>query len=156
MGTCNGRSSSFPQSASRGDAGGVLDPWPVEVGGGRTARIVLVVDPYARGRSAICESLEAQGHTVLEAASRHEAIAVWQGRAGAIDVVLTEVLLPDADGGTLAGELTSRGPNLHVVYMHAVPGYEHLVRRAVRQPHVACLQKPIDLEELANAIRAPL
>ena len=70
-------------------------------------------------------------------------------------LLLTDLMLPDVAGHDLAGSLQARWPGLAVVLMSGYAEDEAL-RRGIETGHVRFLQKPFNMQTLANAIRAAL
>ena len=97
-------------------------------------------DPAGRGRGGLaCSSMPAgltsRGYTVLEAGNGVEAIDVLEKSDGKVDLVVSDVVMPEMDGPTLLRELRSRNPGMKIIF---VSGYaedafqKHLPDR--RQP----------------------
>ena len=61
-----------------------------------------------------------RGYTVLEAGNGVEAIEVIESRGGEVDLVVSDVVMPEMDGPTLAKELRTRNPDLKIIF---VSGY---------------------------------
>jgi two-component system cell cycle sensor histidine kinase/response regulator CckA len=77
---------------------------------------ILVVEDDASLRRLLSRMLVRQGYAVLEAASSVEAIAAWDRHAGAIDLVITDLVMPGGTNGRdLAAELQRRAPALKVI-----------------------------------------
>jgi two-component system cell cycle sensor histidine kinase/response regulator CckA len=84
-----------------------------------TGTILLVEDEEGlRGLNA--RGLASRGYTVLEAGNGVEAIEVIEKRGGDVDLVVSDVVMPEMDGPTLAKELRTRNPNLKIIF---VSGY---------------------------------
>jgi signal transduction histidine kinase/CheY-like chemotaxis protein len=111
-------------------------------------RTVLVVDDdplVAAGAAAMLEDL---GHTVLQASSAREALALIQtGRE--IDLVLTDHAMPEMTGVELARRLRQLRPNLPLVL---ATGYADLPANATAELGVPRLAKPFDQDELSRAV----
>ena len=75
---------------------------------------VLVVDDQEVVRDVIKLTLEGAGYTVLEAATPLEAIAI--ARAHPIDLLVTDVVMPEMDAFELAGRITSQIPGVRILY----------------------------------------
>jgi PAS domain S-box-containing protein len=111
---------------------------------------VLVVDD-AEG---LCElarrPLQREGYPTLVAANADEALRVFEENP-AIDVLLTDVVLPGASGPELSRQLVERRPALKVIYMS---GYaeETIVQYGLLTPGVAFLHKPFTSETLVQKI----
>jgi PAS domain S-box-containing protein len=114
---------------------------------GRSAA-VLVVEDEPLVRATIRHYLESAGHRVIEAASGADASRrVHPG----IDVVVTDMVLPDRGGQEIAREIAGRHPGIGVIYMSAHAA-EQLVARALLEPGIAVLQKPFEPEVLLERI----
>ncbi len=136
----------------RYDAGGENSEPVTDVGGhGET---VLVVEDEEGVRELVRRVLVRQGYRVLEA--RHGKDALLEaGREDRIDLLLTDVVMPEMSGIALAAELREHRPDLRVLYMS---GYteEEIVRRGDATPGVTLLPKPFSGEELARSVRDAL
>jgi two-component system cell cycle sensor histidine kinase/response regulator CckA len=89
----------------------VAEPAP-----GRAATILVTEDDPAI-RSLLRSVLGAGGHEVIVAADGHEALELFERRASAIELLVTDVVMPGMGGVELAGEILSRRPSLPVLYM---------------------------------------
>ncbi|HET7583829.1 MAG TPA: ATP-binding protein [Gemmatimonadaceae bacterium] len=120
-----------------------------EVGGTET---VLLAEDEAAVRAITSRTLSALGYTVLTARDGADALALSRRHGGAIDLLLTDVVMPVMGGAELASHLTAERPGLQVIYMS---GYadDELVRRAMSDPAIAFLAKPFDGRVLARKVR---
>ena len=75
---------------------------------GRGDETVLVVEDEDVVRRFTCRVLEGHGYRVLSASDGAAALEVVSGHRGAIDLLVTDVVMPDMDGPTLAGQLGER------------------------------------------------
>jgi PAS domain S-box-containing protein len=88
-------------------------------GGSSVSKTILLVEPDSRIRTMARTALEWNGYRVVETDSASLAITLWPGRAESIDLLLTEIALPEAvSGRQLAEQLSSAKPALKVLYMH--------------------------------------
>jgi len=92
------------------------------------------------------------GYTVLEAGSAAEAILVAQDCPKPIDLLLSDVIMPDSGGTPLIDRLRQTRPNLRVIYMS---GYtdDAIVHHGVLDEGTAFLQKPFTPQALAQKVR---
>jgi len=122
------------------------------VGGTET---ILLVEDDAAVRAIGCRNLEALGYTVLCASCAREAEQVAQARRGRIDLLLTDVVMPDRGGRELHQSLSADRPELKVLYMS---GYTEnaIVHRGVLDKDIAFLQKPFEPADLARKVRQVL
>ena len=81
---------------------------------------ILLVEDEDGLRSLNARGLRSRGYTVLEAANGVEAIDVLEEQDGKIDLVVSDVVMPEMDGPTLLKELRTRNPELKVIF---VSGY---------------------------------
>jgi CheY-like chemotaxis protein len=99
--------------------------------------------------------LEALGYRVVQAGSGQEALGLFEARRQEIDLLLTDVVMPDLSGRELARALRSRDPSLKVLF-HSGYTDDTVVRWGVLQAEVAFLKKPFTLEALARKLREVL
>jgi PAS domain S-box-containing protein len=118
------------------------------------AQTVLVVEDEEGLREVTTKMLQAQGYTVLVAASAEEAVR-QSGLNASIDVLLTDVVMPGASGPDLTRQLVRRRPGLKVIYMS---GYteDTIVQHEIHTAGAAFLQKPFTSEILGRTIREVL
>ncbi|MGH2735917.1 MAG: hybrid sensor histidine kinase/response regulator [Actinomycetota bacterium] len=109
---------------------------------------VLVVEDEDGVRRLVCRILEQNGYTVRSAASGREAI-VMVDEIGPIDVVLTDVIMPDMNGRELAERIGDRSTVHRVVFMSGYP--ENYIDGVG-----TWLKKPFSAEELLAHLRAVL
>jgi DNA-binding response OmpR family regulator len=114
-------------------------------------RTVLMIEDDHGVRAILTLYLEKSGFRVFEAASRDEARSIWHEQIGMIDVVVSDIVLPDGNGIDLVQEFRLERPDLKVVMMSGgvpapVGGFSGSDR--------AFLPKPFAPEVLVNAIVA--
>jgi CheY-like chemotaxis protein len=80
-------------------------------------KTVLLVEPDSAEREAIRGLLQELGHTVLEAEVGRGALETCREKAGAIDVILTNISLPDISGRELAASAAAIRPGQAVLYI---------------------------------------
>jgi len=100
--------------------------------------------------------LEDCGYRILEASSGKEAMAVWDRHEGKIDLLLTDMVLPDKlSGRELAEKLKKNRAQLKVIFSS---GYspEVIGKEFVLKSGQQFLQKPYDLQKLALTVRNSL
>ncbi len=116
---------------------------------------VLVAEDNPALREVIRARLSERGYTVLLAADGEEAVALVRERAGAVDLLLTDVIMPRLGGAELARQLAELRPGLRVIFMS---GYTDgaLLNLGELADNVVLLEKPFTGESLARTIRASL
>ena len=113
---------------------------------------VLLVEDEDSVRRTIKRTLERAGYIVLEAGSGEKALAVAEQCTEAIDVVVTDVMMPGMNGREFADEILRAHPGLGVVFMS---GYtdETVSQRGLVDSTRTFLQKPFTGDQLLRAIR---
>jgi two-component system cell cycle sensor histidine kinase/response regulator CckA len=119
-----------------------------------TETIVVVEDEPAL-REVVRRTLQAAGYTVLTAAGGEEALRTCEQHAGALHLLLADVVMPRMSGKALAQELTGKRPKLKVLYMS---GYTNdaIVHRGVLDAGTHFLGKPFTTAELTRKVRRVL
>ena len=103
-------------------------------------------------REFVCDFLKGQPYRVLEAGSGAEALRVWDEFDGAMDLLLTDMVMPEGmTGCELAAQLKKRRPGLKVIYSSGyspkTPG------RDFGQGETVFLSKPYRAPQLARTVR---
>jgi PAS domain S-box-containing protein len=116
--------------------------------GAGSARSVLVVEDEEVVRTLVRDLLEANNYVVLEAHDGSSAIQLAARHTGPIDLVVTDVVMPDMNGREMVERLVSVRPDLRVLYMS---GYTEvsMVHHGVLEAGSVFLQKPFTPDELA-------
>jgi two-component system cell cycle sensor histidine kinase/response regulator CckA len=116
------------------------------------AETILVVEDEQMVRQLATRVLQQLGYRVLEAADGMEALRVAQRHGGTIDLLLTDMVMPQMNGNVLAERLRAVHPQLKVLfisgYSDGMLGQQRLVERKE-----ALLQKPFTPALLARAVR---
>lgn len=125
---------------------------PVPKGQGETVLIVEDETSILRLAQRILNNL---GYTVLTAASPAEAIALAAAHEGAIDVLVTDVIMPEMNGLDLAKKLQADRQGMGVLY---ISGYtaDTIARHGVLEEGIHFLQKPFTTWEIAVKVRQVL
>ncbi|MBY0228565.1 MAG: response regulator, partial [Gemmataceae bacterium] len=116
---------------------------------------VLVVEDEEGVRRLAREILRQKGYTVLEACDGIQALAACDRHPGRIDLVLTDAVMPNMGGGTLARKLRVLRPEAKILFMSGFTD-SALIRHGVASGEVDCLLKPFGPDGLAKAVRAVL
>ncbi|HEY8259206.1 MAG TPA: PAS domain S-box protein [Gemmatimonadales bacterium] len=119
-----------------------------------TATILLVEDESAVRRVAR-RTLVESGYTVLEAANGREALAVAAAHQGSIDLVLTDMVMPEMRGGELAIQLRQVRPKARLLMMS---GYteEAASRKVILEAGNTFLEKPFTASRLLERVHQVL
>jgi PAS domain S-box-containing protein len=117
----------------------------------RGARILLVEDQDVV-RRITARMLEREGHAVLAARDADDALRAWRGAGGAVDLLVTDVVLGGRSGVTLAEELRIERPGLPVLLISGYPD----TGGDGDEERLPLLQKPFTQAALLEAIEAAL
>jgi len=121
---------------------------------GKSAVVLLVEDEEAVRRGGK-RMLETRGYTVHEAGSGVEALDIMEELEGEVDIVVSDVVMPEMDGPTLLTELRKKYPDLKFIF---VSGYaeDAFARNLPADAKFGFLPKPFSLKQLAVAVREML
>ena len=115
---------------------------------------ILLVEDDPEVRALFSSFLRQAGYDVLEAADGTDAVEAFDARQADIDVVITDVVMPNTGGPALAAALRARRPALKILY---VSGYaEELDLEGGSPAGVAYLQKPVTRLTLLRQVAALL
>jgi CheY-like chemotaxis protein len=116
---------------------------------------ILLVEDDDQVRGFARRVLESKGYTVLEASHPEAGLATAQQQGGAIDLLLTDVIMPGMSGPEMAERITARYTQLPVLYMS---GYtdEAIGRHGVGAEGLALLHKPFTPAALTASVRRAL
>jgi two-component system, cell cycle sensor histidine kinase and response regulator CckA len=116
---------------------------------------VLLVEDEEGLRGLNARGLASRGFTVLEAGNGVEAIEVLEKSDRPVDIVVSDVVMPEMDGPTLARELRSRNPNLKIIF---VSGYaeDAFQKHLPESGQYGFLPKPFTLKQLVAAVKETL
>jgi hypothetical protein len=116
---------------------------------------ILVVDDEEALREVTRRILTRNGYTVLTASSGVEAIAIAMTHDGVIHLLITDVIMPEMQGPTVANEVRKLRPGIGVLFMsgHAQPVLE---AEAVLGTEFLLLEKPFDQTMLLKSVRKVL
>jgi two-component system, cell cycle sensor histidine kinase and response regulator CckA len=116
---------------------------------------ILLVEDEDGLRALNARGLASRGYTVLEAGNGVEAIDVLEKADGRVDLVVSDVVMPEMDGPTLLRELRSRNPTLKIIF---VSGYaeDAFQKHLPEDGQFAFLPKPFTLKQLVAAVKDTL
>lgn len=118
---------------------------------------ILLVDDDPLVRASTRRVLERSGHTVIEVGDGFEAIQVVA--EGPVDLVVTDILMPDIDGIRLILELREQRPEIPIVAISGggkMVALDLLLADAEELGAVACIPKPFEIDELLDAVARAL
>jgi len=126
-------------------------PAPLPAAGG--SECILIVEDEQMLRELAREILQDAGYQTLEAASGREALAVWRQHDGKIDLLLTDMVMPEGVSGMeLAERLITETPALKVVFMSGYTS-EDVSSELLQRTRASFIQKPYGTAELTKVVR---
>jgi two-component system, cell cycle sensor histidine kinase and response regulator CckA len=150
------KGTSFKMCFPRVDAEGEVAPPPERrIEPSRGSETILLVEDEQAVRTVATRVLLNQGYFVLAACNGEEALGIAAKVGDAIDLVLTDVVMPDMGGPELVQRLVADWPGVRVVYMS---GYAQgdKVRTEMEDRDTSFLQKPFSAESLILTVREVL
>ncbi len=116
---------------------------------------VLLVEDEEAVRSFAARALASRGYQVLEASTGIEALDMMEAHDGRIDLVVSDVVMPEMDGPTLLKELRKSNPELKIIF---ISGYaeDAFKKNLEEDEEFAFLPKPFSLKQLAAAVKETL
>jgi PAS domain S-box-containing protein len=116
---------------------------------------ILLVEDEEKVRDLVRQMLLAQGYAVLETRRCSDAVEVVGKHDGPIDLLLTDVVMPQMSGPELAEQVAALRPGIKVVFMSGYPG-GITSERGMFDPAAFLLQKPFTMDALGRILRQVL
>ena len=118
----------------------------------RGTETILAVDDDPGIRRLVAAALQPLGYTVIEAISGADGLQIAEAHAGAIDLLLTDVIMPGMSGRQLAETLAAIRPEMKVVYMS---GYtdDVIAHKGILLPGIHFISKPLLPIKMARRLR---
>jgi two-component system cell cycle sensor histidine kinase/response regulator CckA len=113
---------------------------------------ILLVEDEEGLRSLNARGLRSRGYTVVEASNGIEALDALEERNGAIDLVVSDVVMPEMDGPTLLRKMRARNPDLKIIF---VSGYaeDAFAKSLEENEKFDFLAKPFALSALVAKVK---
>uniref|UniRef100_C6E6W3 histidine kinase n=1 Tax=Geobacter sp. (strain M21) TaxID=443144 RepID=C6E6W3_GEOSM len=130
-------------------------PEPAEKPVSRGHETILLVEDEPTIREVTVSLLQLQGYRVLAAGLPHEALELARAHADEIDLVMTDVVMPEMNGRELARSLLAISPRMKCLFMS---GYTAnvIAHHGVLEEGVNFISKPFSLSDLAEKVREVL
>jgi two-component system, cell cycle sensor histidine kinase and response regulator CckA len=140
-----------PQAANGAARGAAAEPPKPRADLTGQGTILLVEDEDGL-RSLNARGLRSRGYSVIEASNGVEAMEALEEKDGAVDLVVSDVVMPEMDGPTLLREMRKRNPNLKIIF---VSGYaeEAFDKSLPENEQFAFLPKPFALSALVEKVK---
>jgi two-component system cell cycle sensor histidine kinase/response regulator CckA len=116
---------------------------------------ILLVEDEEAVRAFASRALASRGYTVLEADSGAEALKVVENAGGAIDLIVSDVIMPELDGPSMLTELRKRGLTAKIIF---VSGYadDAFAKNLPEGEEFLFLPKPFTLKQLIEAVKGAM
>ena len=126
-----------------------------KVGASQGEGVILLVEDEAPVRAFASRALRLRGYTVLEAESAEDALKTLEDETLAVDVFVTDVVMPGMDGPSWVKEALVDRPGVKVVF---VSGYAEgdIADNQAKIPNSVFLPKPFSLSDLTNTVQQQL
>ena len=113
---------------------------------------ILLVEDEEGLRSLNARGLRSRGYSVVEASNGIEALEVLEEKNGAVDLVVSDVVMPEMDGPTLLKSMREKNPDLKIIF---VSGYaeDAFEKSLPENQQFAFLPKPFTLSQLVAAVK---
>ncbi len=113
---------------------------------------ILLVEDEEGLRSLNARGLRSRGYSVIEASNGIEALEALEEKNGAVDLVVSDVVMPEMDGPTLLKAMRGRNPDLKIIF---VSGYaeDAFEKSLPENQQFAFLPKPFTLSQLVAAVK---
>jgi two-component system, cell cycle sensor histidine kinase and response regulator CckA len=113
---------------------------------------ILLVEDEEGLRSLNARGLRSRGYSVIEASNGVEAMEALEQKDGAVDLVVSDVVMPEMDGPTLLKTMRGRNPDLKIIF---VSGYaeDAFGKSLPENQQFAFLPKPFTLAQLVAAVK---
>ena len=129
-------------------------PTPVPIVSLRGTETILLVEDEDAVRAVARHVLQRHGYAVIETARPEDALALADGTQ-AVDLLLTDIVMPGVGGRALAAQFTARRPGTRVLFMSGYPAAA-IGRHQMLDRGLAFLQKPFSAAALAEKVREVL
>ncbi len=113
---------------------------------------ILVVEDEEVVKDVIVETLEGLGYNISNAIDGQKALDVCRGMDKPIDLLITDVVMPNLNGVELAKHVRQMWPDVKVLFMSAYTEND-IAHRGVTDPKTSYLQKPLHLNAFASKVR---
>jgi two-component system cell cycle sensor histidine kinase/response regulator CckA len=115
---------------------------------------ILLVEDEEGLRGLNARGLTSRGYTVLQAANGFEAVEAFDSHFGKIDLVVSDVVMPEMDGPTLLTKLRSRDPTVRIIFVsgYAEEAFEKNLPQGEKYTY-NFLAKPFTLKQLVGAVK---
>jgi two-component system cell cycle sensor histidine kinase/response regulator CckA len=113
---------------------------------------ILLVEDEEGLRTLNARGLQSRGYTVIQAGNGFEALEELERQGGQVDLVVSDVVMPEMDGPALMKELRKRNPDIKIIF---VSGYaeDAFEKSLPDRTQFRFLPKPFTLKQLVTAVK---
>ena len=115
-------------------------------------RTLLLVEDHELARMTTRELLEDDGYTVLEAATGAQALELAETHSNSLDLIISDLTLPDVDGAQLAQRLRDVCADVNFVFVSGLSADDPEVANLLQTPGTSFVEKPVDFDRLSARI----
>lgn len=117
-------------------------------------KTILIVDDNENARKSVVAMVKRFGYTAIEADSPHKAIELFTDQKTSIDLILSDIVMPDGGGLAMVNKIKTLNPDIKIIFMS---GYaeDEIVHDQVFKIQNSCTQfikKPFTMEEIRSLI----
>ncbi len=116
---------------------------------------VIVAEDNKDVRDLVADILGQSGYTVFTAENGNEALEIWASANESVDLLVTDVIMPEMNGAELFASLYSLDRNIRVLYMSGYPD-DAIARHGVLDYDVQYIQKPFSSKNFLLKVRQAL
>lgn len=121
---------------------------------GANKRVIFIIEDESVVRALVCKLLQEEGYQVIEAASGTEAHSVWAQKKNLVDLLVTDLVMPDGfTGTTIVEKFRQDRPTLPVIF---ASGYDLGDLDKELPANARFIQKPFDACDFLNLIQNTL
>jgi CheY-like chemotaxis protein len=117
---------------------------------------ILLAEDEPSLRDLLSTQLRNLGYKVITAVDGQDALDIMRNHAPAIDLLVTDMVMPRIGGRDLANTLRANNPKLNVIFISGYPGHDNMDINLDVSAGAHFLAKPFTLRELAQLIRVAL
>ena len=139
----------LPRMQAAVEAGAIATPAPVA---GKGSGTILLVEDDDLLLWITTEILQEMGYSVIQAPTPQQAIAICEKGEIPIDLILTDVVMPDMNGKEMVDRIRASGSRVKVMFMSGYTA-DIVAQRGILEEGMNFIQKPINPEELSEKLR---
>ena len=119
---------------------------------------ILIVDDNEDARTSVVAMVKQFGYTAIETGSPHRALELFTDQKESIDLILSDIVMPDGGGLAMVNKIRTLNPDINVIFMS---GYaeDEIVHDQVFEIQNSCtkfIKKPFSMEEIRSLLRQQL